>query len=83
MTPGGRVARCLLMSACLFPSLSACYGFDDIDRVELSIIEETQPRWLSFLNGEMDLIFLVPEEFAYQAFPNRKVNPNLARRGTA
>src|SRR4051812_10024908 len=52
-----------------------------VDRVELSIIEETQPRWLSFLNGEMDLIFLVPEEFAYQAFPNGKVAPNLARRG--
>jgi ABC-type transport system substrate-binding protein len=52
-----------------------------IDRVELSIIEETQPRWLSFLNEEMDLIFLVPEEFSYQAFPNEKVAPNLARRG--
>jgi ABC-type transport system substrate-binding protein len=52
-----------------------------IDRVEVSIIEETQPRWLSFLNGEMDLIFLVPEEFAYQAFPNNKVAANLARRG--
>ena len=52
-----------------------------VDRVEVSIIEETQPRWLSFLNGEMDFIFLVPEEFAYQAFPNNKVAPNLARRG--
>ncbi|HET7730652.1 MAG TPA: ABC transporter substrate-binding protein [Usitatibacter sp.] len=52
-----------------------------VDRVELSIIEATQPRWLSFLNEEMDLIFLVPEEFAYQAFPNDKVAPNLARRG--
>jgi ABC-type transport system substrate-binding protein len=52
-----------------------------IDRVELSIIEETQPRWLAFLNGEMDLIFLVPEEFAYQAFPGNKVAPNLARHG--
>ncbi|HET6264785.1 MAG TPA: ABC transporter substrate-binding protein [Usitatibacter sp.] len=52
-----------------------------LDRVEVSIIEETQPRWLSFLNGEMDLIFLVPEEFAYQAFPNNKVAANLARRG--
>ena len=54
-----------------------------IDRVEVSIIEETQPRWLSFLNGEMDFIFLVPEEFAYQAFPDNKVAPNLARRGIA
>jgi ABC-type transport system substrate-binding protein len=52
-----------------------------IDRVEISIIEETQPRWLSFLNEEMDLIFLVPEEFAYQAFPNNKVAKNLERRG--
>ena len=52
-----------------------------IDRVEVSIIEETQPRWLSFLNEEMDLIFLVPEEFAYQAFPNNKLAKNLERRG--
>jgi ABC-type transport system substrate-binding protein len=52
-----------------------------VDRVEVSVIEETQPRWLSFLNEELDLIFLVPEEFGYQAFPNQKVAPNLARRG--
>jgi len=52
-----------------------------IDRVEISIVEETQPRWLSFLNGEMDLLWLVPEEFAYQAFPNNKLAPSLAKRG--
>jgi ABC-type transport system substrate-binding protein len=52
-----------------------------IDRIEVAIIEEVQPRWLSFLNEEMDLIFLVPEEFAYQAFPNNKIAKNLERRG--
>ena len=52
-----------------------------VDRIEVSIIEETQPRWLSFLNGEMDLIFLVPEEFAHKGFPGNKVAANLARRG--
>ena len=52
-----------------------------IDRVEVSVIEETQPRWLSFLNEEMDLIWLIPEEFAYQAFPNDKLAKNLERRG--
>ena len=52
-----------------------------IDRVEISVIEETQPRWLSFLNEEMDLIWLIPEEFAYQAFPNDKLAKNLERRG--
>ncbi|HXZ48519.1 MAG TPA: ABC transporter substrate-binding protein [Usitatibacter sp.] len=52
-----------------------------IDRVEISIVEETQPRWLAFLNGEMDLLWLVPEEYAYQAFPNNKLARNLERRG--
>ncbi len=52
-----------------------------VDRVEVSIIEETQPRWLSFLNEEMDFMFLVPEEFGNQAFPNNKLAPNLAKRG--
>jgi ABC-type transport system substrate-binding protein len=52
-----------------------------IDRVEVYIIEEIQPRWLSFLNEEMDMAWLVPEEFAYQAFPNNKLAKNLERRG--
>jgi ABC-type transport system substrate-binding protein len=52
-----------------------------IGRIEVNIIEETQPRWLSFLNGEMDLISIVPNEFANVATPNNKLAPNLARRG--
>jgi ABC-type transport system substrate-binding protein len=52
-----------------------------VDRIEISIIEETQPRWLSFLNEEMDLLFLLPEEFAYQAIPNNKLAPNHTKRG--
>ena len=51
------------------------------DRVEISVIEETQPRWLAFLNGEMDLLWGVPEEFAYQGMPNNKLARNLARKG--
>jgi ABC-type transport system substrate-binding protein len=51
-----------------------------IDRVEISIIEQEQPRWLSFVNGEMDLMWLVPEEYSYQAFPNNKLAPSLAKR---
>ena len=27
-----------------------------VDRVELSIIDESQPRWLSFLNAEQDTV---------------------------
>jgi len=52
-----------------------------IDRVEVYIIEETQPRWLSFLNEETDLIFAVPTEFANIAMPNNRLAANLKRRG--
>jgi len=51
-----------------------------IDRVEISIIEEPQPRWLSFLNAQNDFIEIVPEEFIAQAMPGGHVAPNLAKR---
>ena len=51
-----------------------------IDRVEISIIEETQPRWLAFLNRQLDLVS-VPAEFVNQAMPNGEVAPNLAKQG--
>jgi ABC-type transport system substrate-binding protein len=52
-----------------------------VDRVEISIIDEEQPRWLSFVNGQHDLIEIVPPEFIETAMPNGKVAPNLAKRG--
>ena len=52
-----------------------------VDQVEISIIEEEQPRWLSFVNGEADLAYRVGYQFAPQAMPNGKVAPNLAKRG--
>ncbi len=51
-----------------------------VDRVEVSIIEETQPRWLAFLNGQIDFIN-VPGEFVSQGMPNGQVAPNLAKKG--
>jgi ABC-type transport system substrate-binding protein len=52
-----------------------------LDRVEISIIEEAQPRWLSFLNAQTDLMERLPNEFATVAIPNNKLAPNLAKRG--
>jgi ABC-type transport system substrate-binding protein len=52
-----------------------------VDRVEISIIEENQPRWLTFLKGDMDLLDDVPDEFITQALPGGKVAPNLAKQG--
>ena len=52
-----------------------------IDRVEISIIEEEQPRWLSFVGGEADFAYRVGYQFVNQAMPGGKVAPNLAKRG--
>ncbi|MEP7099762.1 MAG: ABC transporter substrate-binding protein [Burkholderiales bacterium] len=52
-----------------------------VDRVEISIITEDQPRWLSFLNGEADLEYRLGFDFVPQAMPNGVVAPNLAKRG--
>jgi ABC-type transport system substrate-binding protein len=51
-----------------------------IDRIEISIIDESQPRWLSFLNGEQDLSWPVPPDLVSLAFPNNKLAPNLAKK---
>ena len=56
-----------------------------VDEVQVSIIDEDQPRWLSFANGRMDVLGTksnpVPARFVSVAMPNRKVAPHLARRG--
>lgn len=51
-----------------------------IDRLEVAIIEEPQPRWLSFLNEEADYMQEVPFEFITTAAPNGQLAPNLAKR---
>ena len=51
-----------------------------LDRVEVAIIEESQPRWLAFLNSELDLLN-VPPEYITLAAPNNRLAPNLAKRG--
>ena len=52
-----------------------------VDEVHISVIEESQPRWLSFLNEEQDLTENVPADFAPVAIPNNRLAPNLAKRG--
>ena len=50
-------------------------------RVEVSIIEEQQPRWLAFLNKEHDLLYRMGPEFANVGVPNNQLAPNLKKRG--
>jgi ABC-type transport system substrate-binding protein len=56
-----------------------------VDEVRISIIEEAQPFWLAFLNGEIDTAATktgaVPGEYVNQAAPNGKLAPSLAKRG--
>ena len=52
-----------------------------IGRIEVSIIEERQPRWISFINKEFDLLWRMPEDVAQQAVPNRVLAPNLVKQG--
>ncbi|MDP3612091.1 MAG: ABC transporter substrate-binding protein [Rubrivivax sp.] len=51
-----------------------------VDRVEIAIIEEKQPTWLAFLNGEADWVDL-PDGFTPVAMPGGQLAPNLAKRG--
>jgi ABC-type transport system substrate-binding protein len=52
-----------------------------IDRVEISIIEESQPRWLNFLQGAADVLDDVPADFVERAMPGGVVAPYLAKKG--
>ena len=52
-----------------------------VDRVEVSIIEEEQPRWLSFLNGEFNFIERVTAAYQRTAMPKGKLAPGLAKAG--
>ncbi len=52
-----------------------------VSRIEVAIIDEAQPRWLAFLNGEHDYIRPLPEEYANIAMPAGRLAPHLARQG--
>ena len=52
-----------------------------VGRVEISPIEEEQPRWLAFLNNEYDYLRPIPTPFIDVAMPGGKLAPNLAKAG--
>ncbi len=51
-----------------------------VDEVVLDVVEEAQPRWLSFLEGRYDWLE-VPATFRQLAAPGRQLAPYLSRRG--
>jgi ABC-type transport system substrate-binding protein len=51
-----------------------------VQRIEVTVVEESQPRWLAFLGGETDYAN-VPPDFAGFAFPGGKLAPFLVKQG--
>ena len=51
-----------------------------VDRVEIAVIEESQPRWLAFLQGQLDILDPVPTDMTRVAAPNRRLAPFLEKR---
>ncbi|GAB4476599.1 MAG: ABC transporter substrate-binding protein [Burkholderiaceae bacterium] len=52
-----------------------------VDRVEISIVEENQPRYLAFVGAEHDVLYGTPLDFANLVVPGGRLAPHLARRG--
>jgi ABC-type transport system substrate-binding protein len=50
-------------------------------RIEISVVEEAQGRWLGFVNGEMDIITTVPSTLSERAIVDGKLKPELAAKG--
>ncbi len=51
-----------------------------VERVQIDVIDEDQPRWLAFLDGSLDQLEL-PYAFAPVALSGNEAAPHLARRG--
>jgi oligopeptide transport system substrate-binding protein len=52
-----------------------------LDRVEIYPIEEEQPRFLAFMNGELDLMQETPATFINQVLPQGRLAPILEKEG--
>jgi ABC-type transport system substrate-binding protein len=52
-----------------------------IGRIEISVIEEDQPRWLAFLKREVDYLQPFPRDFLGELLDNGKLRPELAAKG--
>jgi ABC-type transport system substrate-binding protein len=50
-------------------------------RIEISIIEEAQSRWLAFMRGELDVLENVPVDFIDEVLDQGRLKPSLAAKG--
>ena len=51
-----------------------------VDRVEVSVMEASQPRFLAFMGGEIDVL-VTPLDFVPMVMPRGELAPHLSRKG--
>lgn len=52
-----------------------------LERIEIDIVPESQPRWLAFVGAEHDVMLQVPPDMAPTAVPGGRLAPFLHKRG--
>jgi oligopeptide transport system substrate-binding protein len=52
-----------------------------VPRIDISVMEEGQARWLAFLNGEIDYLGLLPVNLIDKALANGKLRPEFVAKG--
>jgi len=52
-----------------------------VDRIEWSIIEESQPLWLAFMNGEIDSSGIPKDNFSRAITREKELSPRLKKKG--
>jgi oligopeptide transport system substrate-binding protein len=51
------------------------------DKLVIKIITETQPRWLNFLKGKLDLLVIPKDNFDKAVSPDESISGDLANKG--
>jgi len=52
-----------------------------IDKIEVTILEEDQPRWLNFLKGNLDYIAIPKDNFSSALTPSKSLSQDLLDKG--
>lgn len=52
-----------------------------IDSIVYYVIEESQPQWLKFMNGELDYSSIPKDNFSQAVTPDQKLTPELKKKG--
>jgi oligopeptide transport system substrate-binding protein len=52
-----------------------------VDRIEVNVMVESQPRWLNFLRGRLDLISIPKDNFDAAVTPDKNLADDLLKKG--